>query len=104
MKKSLIRLLTLTLVIIMVATIVSACSSISGKYESAEVLTVKTTYEFSGKNYTKTVSSAISSTPSTGTYSVKDGYIYFDDSETGLSFEKGSDYIKIAGVTYTKVK
>ena len=111
MKKT-IRLLSLSLVAVMMALALTAClGGLSGKYVAKAGiggLSAETSYEFSGDSYTH---NSIFTTE-TGKYAVEDNKIYFwgadetrEDAQ-GTSFNKGSDnngsYIEIGGVKYYK--
>lgn len=109
MKKS-IKILALIMVAAMLTCILVSCgSTLKGTY-SAEAFTVRTAYTFDGKNVSIDAGAlGFSKTVAEGTYEIADGKITFtfgEDSEyTGsFDFEKGEDYIKIAGVTYTLEK
>lgn len=119
MKKSTLKVLALALVAVVVCITMVACAkTLNATYtyeiNVAGVSSAKTTYEFSGKKVTLTVSSETigvpaTSTTLTGTYKIKGDTITFDFDEdtTGaysvaVPFEETDNGIKIAGVEYTK--
>ena len=82
-----------------------------------EVMSVSTTYEFSGKNFKLTYSGSVagyggSLDPQEGTYEIvkaEDGSLEIaftiageSEASPSIPYEKGDDYIKIGGVKYTK--
>ena len=107
MKKFLALILALVMVAAMLCCVLASCgATLKGTY-SAELLTVRTAYTFDGKNVTIDAGAlGFSKTVAEGTYKIEDNKIVFtfgEESEyTGsFDFEKGEDYIKIQGVTYT---
>jgi hypothetical protein len=109
MKKT-FKILALVMVAAMLCCVLASCgSTLKGTY-SAEVFTVRTAYTFDGKNVTIDAGAlGFSKTVAEGTYKIEDNKIVFtfgEESEYAGSFdfEKGEDYIKIQGVTYTLEK
>lgn len=122
MKKS-VRILAIVMVVLMLAMSLTACGKkLSGKY-SADVLGTGTTMTFDGSDVkiaiTVTLLGEVASVDAT--YEIKDDKISFDIAdeeeitndlakkvikslEEPVDFEEGEDYIKIAGVKYTKVE
>ena len=99
----------------------ASCTTINGTYsvETKVLFDVKYTYEFKGKNVTVTTETKVPIigtvvNTQTGTYEIKDDKITFTWGESEekdnatvvesgpFDFEKGSDYIKIGGLTLTK--
>jgi uncharacterized lipoprotein YehR (DUF1307 family) len=117
--KKFTKVLALVVVASMLCLILASCGALSGKYEYTEY-GITVAFEFKGKNVTLTLSGYGSETnPVKGTYEIKDDKISFDftnedysaivndileELQGELAFEKGSDYIKIAGQKYTKAK
>ncbi len=109
MKKT-IKVLALVMVVVMLCCMLASCgNTLKGTY-SAEALTIRTAYTFDGKNVTIDAGAlGFSKQVAEGTYEIKDDQIIFtfgeDNEYTGtFSFEKGEDYIKIQGITYTLEK
>ena len=109
MKKT-VKILALVMVAAMLCCLLASCgTTLKGTY-AAEALTIRTAYTFDGKNVTIDAGAlGFSKTVAEGTYEIKDNKITFtfgEESEyTGsFDFEKGDDYIKIAGITYTLEK
>lgn len=112
MKKTVIRIVALSIAVMMLAAMFVACGTISGTYTN-EVLGVETTYEFSGKNVTVSYSAFGVSASAEGTYEIEktdDGktitFTFEDDGAAlfngTLPFEKTDDGIKIGDVEYKK--
>ena len=106
MKKT-FKILALVMVAAMLCCVLASCgTTLKGTY-STELLTIRTAYNFDGKNVTiDTGALGFSKTVAEGTYKIEDDQITFtfgeDSKYTGtFDFEKGEDYIKIQGVTYT---
>ena len=106
MKKT-VKILALVMVAAMLCCVLASCgNSLKGTY-SAEALTIRTAYTFDGKNVTVDAGAlGFSKQVASGTYKIEDNKIVFTFGEgneyTGsFDFEKGDDYIKIGGVTYT---
>ncbi len=104
MKKTIIKVLALSLVAVMMCAILVSCSTLSGKYTNkTEVfgVTVSTTYEFDGDEFTMTTVGGISVS---GTYEIDGDEITFtvEGVSNTVSFEKVSGGIKIDGTEYTK--
>ncbi len=103
MKKTIIKVLALSLVAVMMCAILVSCSTLSGKY-SNETLGIKSTYEFKGDEFTATAMGVTIS----GTYKIEGDEITFtyslagEEISTTEDFEKVSGGIKIDGVEYTK--
>ena len=128
--KTMTRVVAVALVAVMMCMMLASCSTISGKYqasyESEGFLgfgagSYVTTYEFKGKNVTRTdditVGSKTDSNIVTGTYVIEDDKIVITwdkDVETGdgqssttkstFTFAKGDGFILIDGRQYDKVK
>ena len=120
MKKTIFKVLALVLVVVMICGILVACGNKpSGKY-SADLVLWNRTYEFKGNKVSVTSTGKISgkSTTVEGTYEIVENeddslQIKFawdsEDRENEIfngawAYEIGDDYIKIAGVKYTKAK
>ena len=111
MKKILSLVLAVVLLCGCMLTLVACGGGLSGKYESG-----LTTYEFKGKNFTRTTSVAGFSYTAAGTYEITekdDGTMEItitlenddDDIKSGTYvFEEGENYIKIGLVKYDKVE
>lgn len=113
MKKTFVKILALALALITMTCFMVSCGTrLSGKY-SAEVWGTGVTYEFKGDKVSITLKLAgFSGDATEGRYEIKDDKITFtfetNDTEVkkyegSFDFEKGEDYIKIAGVKYNKV-
>ncbi len=114
--KNALRIVALALLVSMLAITLVSCSTISGTYESAEVLGVKTILEFNGKKLTTTVTNPVTKDVVTeGWYKIEDDKIYtwsneedYGDMDKAISadFGKGSDddgkYITIGALKYYK--
>lgn len=108
--KHAMKVLTLVMVVAMLCTVLVSCgNSLKGTY-SAEVATIRTAYNFDGNKVTIDAGAlGFSKQVAEGTYKIEDDEIIFTFGEnsdyTGtFKFEKGEDYIKIAGITYTLEK
>ena len=125
MKKTLVRVLTLTLVAVMLVTMLASCGKkLSGSYEAEfDILVAKytATYTFSGSKVditkkTTTLLGTSNTVELTGEYEITetdDGKMEItitlesedDDIKSGtFAFEEGEDYIKIGIVQYNKVE
>ena len=124
MKKSIIKILALTLVVVMACVLLVSCGkTLSGEYTVAlgdtSIAGTKTTYKFSGKNVTITNVSGVvgfeKTTSFEGTYEIteEDGKEYitftFEDEDASAyskkaTFEETDNGIKIDGVELTKKK
>ena len=123
MKKTVIRVIALTLVAIMMIGTLAACANrLSGEYSSNyEVAgqSITTTYKFKGKNVeieTKTVFLGNINTEKTeATYEINENadgtleitFFFEENGETSTktyTFEKEDEYIKIGGSQYNKNK
>ena len=117
MKKTIIRIVALSLVAIMVCVALASCGkTLSGTYSNKidvfGVSSTETVYKFSGKKVTIEVTAGVAGFESTvdfeGTYKIEDDKITFtfegDGSEYSgtVPFEKTDDGIKIAGIEYKK--
>ncbi len=116
MKKTITRVITLSLVAVMLCMALASCGGLSGKYVYKVLGQEAGSFEFKGSKVTYTVLGQ----EIEGTYEIKDDKISFDftgddeddsnlgsaiDSLTGeVAFEKGDDYIKIAGIKYEKAE
>ena len=111
MKKTFVRITSMTVVVVLLAVALVSCGGLSGKYESASLLNSSIAFTFKGSKVTLdiTVLGTVSSVE--GTYKIDGDKItltYDSDNEEAdkyegsFSFEKGEDYIKIGGVKYTK--
>ena len=119
--KTMIKVMAVTLLAVMMCTMLASCSTINGTYSGTIkviLVDVKYTYEFKGNNVTVTTETPVFGTTivftQTGTYEIKDDQITFtwNDGEEKdgatvvesgpFKFEKGSDYIKIGELTWTK--
>lgn len=128
--KTMIKVMSVSLAVLMLAMMLVACDALSGSYSATYESeggflglgagTYTTTYEFKGKNVTRTdditVGSKTNTTTTTGTYEIQDDKIVFTwdkDVETGdngdssvtkttYSFDKGDGFIYIDGKKYTK--
>ena len=112
------RVIALALVIALACLTLASCGGLSGKYE-AKAWGTGTELEFKGNKVTMTFEIVgFSGDPIEGTYKIDGDKISFDFTNEDyddvvnnmlekfqgeLSYEKGDDYIKIAGVKYTKV-
>ncbi|MBQ7337533.1 MAG: hypothetical protein IJW40_03655 [Clostridia bacterium] len=106
MKKTM-KILALVMVAAMLCCVLASCgNTLKGTY-AAEVATIRTAYNFDGDTVTIDAGAlGVSTQVAEGTYEIKDDQIIFtfgdDNKYTGtFSFEKGDDYIKINGITYT---
>lgn len=120
MKNTFVKVIALALVITTLVCVFASCGkTISGTYKaelgSTALAGGSTTYKFSGSKVTISVTAGAlgfeKTTEFEGKYEINDDQITFtfEDSDAGKysgtqSFEKGDDYIKIGGVTYTKQK
>lgn len=120
MKNTFVKALALALALVTVVCLLASCGkTISGTYAadvgSTSIIGGSATYKFSGSKVTISVTAGIAGFEKTtafeGKYEINEDQITFtfEDSDAGKyngtqSFEKGDDYIKIGGVTYTKVK
>ena len=120
MKKTFLKAMALTLAIVTVVCLLASCGkTISGTYSAdvgnTSIIGGSATYKFSGSKVIISVTAGIAGFEKTtdfeGKYEINDDQITFtfEDSDADKysgtqSFEKGDDYIKIGGVTYTKVK
>lgn len=109
--KNIGKALALVLVVAMLALALVSCKTFSGTYKSDAGTTL--TFKSNGTVLIKQDLLIAETKEVEAKYSVKDGKItitYGDDSKEDASlsgehsFEKGSDYIKIDGVTFTKQK
>ena len=126
--KTMIKVMAVALLAVMMCTVLASCSTISGTYsatyESEGFLglgagSYTTTYEFKGKNITRTddvtVGSKTTTNTLTGTYEIQDDKIVITwdkDVETGdgqssttkstYDFAKGDGFILIDGRQYDK--
>ena len=119
MKKSIIKVLALTLMASLLCIALVACGkTLSGAYETEVnlgITTMNLTYEFKGSKVTATVKSTnflgqVESVSVDGTYEIEDGEITFTwDEETDgveggtFTFEETEDGIKIGVVELKKV-
>ena len=108
--KTTIKILALVMVAAMLCCVLASCgNTLKGTY-AAEVATIRTAYNFDGNKVTIDAGAlGFSKQVASGTYKIEDNEIIFtfgeDSTYTGtFSFEKGEDYIKIAGITYTVEK
>jgi len=115
MKRIISTLLVCALLVGCMLTLVACGNILNGTYsDKTEFMgqSVETSYTFKGKNVTievKTVlGGKVESESIEGTYKIDGDEITFtleEDGETKtetFTFEKGDDYIKIAGIKYTK--
>lgn len=126
--KTMIKVMAVALLAVMMCTVLASCSTISGTYsatyESEGFLglgagSYTTTYEFKGKNVTRTddvtVGSKTTTNTLTGTYEIQDDKIVITwdkDVETGdgqtsttkstYDFAKGDGFVLIDGRQYNK--
>lgn len=119
--KTMIKVMAMALLAVIMCTVLASCTTINGTYsvETKVLFDVKYTYEFKGKNVTVTTETKVPIigtvvNTQTGTYEIKDDKITFTWGESEekdnatvvesgpFDFEKGSDYIKIGGLTLTK--
>ena len=126
--KTMIKVMAVALLAVMMCTVLASCSTISGTYsatyESEGFLglgagSYTTTYEFKGKNITRTddvtVGSKTTTNTLTGTYEIQDDKIVITwdkDVETGdgqssttkstYDFAKGDGFVLIDGRQYNK--
>ena len=123
MKKTLVRVLTLTLVAVMLVTMLASCGKkLSGSYEAEiDIVVAKytATYTFSGSKVdiakkTTTILGTSNTVELTGEYEITetdDGMeitIELEDDDDQIksgtfTFEEGEDYIKIGLAKYEKV-
>lgn len=112
MKKTFVKVIALALVLVTLTSVLASCGArLSGKY-SLEGFGTGVVYEFKGSKVFITLKVAgFSGEATEGKYKIKDDKITFtfesDDDDVKkydgtFDFEKGDDYIKIAGVKYTK--
>lgn len=114
MKKNISRVIAAIAVTVMLLTMLTGCGNrISGKYES-DLLGLVIEFKTNGKvylTYSKFELSSLSMKDVTaeGTYEIKDDKITMTFADDGVkeyggesSFEKGTDYVKINGITFTK--
>lgn len=109
MKKT-VKILALVMVAAMLCCVLASCgNTLKGTY-AAEVATIRTAYTFDGDKVTIDAGAlGFSTQVAEGTYKIEDDKITFtfgeDNKYTGsFSFEKGEDFIKIQGITYTLEK
>ena len=111
MKKILSLVLVCAILTGCLFTLASCGNTISGSYTAElEILgqSASTTYKFSGKKVeiiTKTtILGTVNTETESATYSINGDEITItkDDADKTYTFEKGDDYIKIAGIQYTK--
>lgn len=126
--KTMIKVMAVALLAVMMCTVLASCTTISGTYsatyESEGFLglgagSYTTTYEFKGKNVTRTddvtIGSKTTTSTVTGTYEIQDDKIVITwdkDVETGdgqasttkstFDFAKGDGFILIEGRQYDK--
>lgn len=110
MSKNIIRISALALVIVMLTAVLASCGGPSGTYE-ASVLGQSLSYTFKGGKVTIKVTVLGQVVSFEGKYKISGDEITFtfedDDAEqySGTqTFEQGDDYVKIAGVKYSKKK
>ena len=112
MKKT-VKILALVMVAAMLCCVLASCgNTLKGTYKSDSFLGIAdVSYTFDGDTVSiKGAANLGFFTTETdaleGTYKIEDGKIVFTFGETvkECSFEKGEDYIKIDGSTYTLVK
>lgn len=106
--KNIVRIAAVALVIVMLAATLASCGGLSGTYETG-LLGQTVAYEFKGSKVTITVTLLGTVNSIEGKYKVSGDEITFefddddaDKYEGTFTFEKGDDYIKIAGVKYNK--
>ena len=117
MKKTILKIVALSLVAVMMCSILVSCGkTLSGTYSAKldmGIVGSETTYKFSGKKVTITTTSGAMGFEKTvafeGTYKIEDDKITFtfegEDAKSyngSLPFEKTEEGIKIAGVEYKK--
>ena len=126
--KTMIKVMAVALLAVMMCTVLASCTTISGTYsatyESEGFLglgagSYTTTYEFKGKNVTRTddvtIGSKTTTSTVTGTYEIQDDKIVITwdkDVETGdgqasttkstFDFAKGDGFVLIDGRQYDK--
>ncbi len=114
MKKT-IRILALVMVAAMLCCVLASCgNTLKGTYKTDGVFGIgEVSYTFDGNKFTYVAGVGALALTLHGTYEIKDDQITLtlDDGEedsksiTGThKFEKGEDYIKIGGATYTLEK
>lgn len=112
MKNTFVKALALALALVTLTCVFASCGTrLSGTY-SATAAGTGTVFEFKGSKVLITFKVVgFSGDPIEAKYEIKDDKIKFifdeDSSEANnlkgeLPFEKGDDYIKIAGIKYTK--
>lgn len=112
MKKTIVKILALTLVAVMLVTVFAACGKkLSGTYE-ASLIGTGTCLEFKGSKVTAQFKIlGAYGDPIEGKYEINDTKItitFGSDNEDAkalegtFDFEEGEDYIKIAGIKYDK--
>lgn len=111
MKNLKIKTGALVLLIALLSTVLVSCGGISGEYK-ASLLGQSVSYTFKGSSVEIDITLLGTVTTYEGKYKVDDDKITltFDNEaedaekyEGTYTFEKGEDYIKIAGIEYTKV-
>ena len=115
MKRTFVKVAALALAIITLTCMLASCGTrLSGTYSNeVEAFGIKsgTSYTFKGNKVTITMTLVGQSEQIEGTYKIDGDKITFEfenDSELleeasgTVDFEKGDDYIKIAGIKYTK--
>ena len=113
MKKTFVKVIAMALALVTLTCLLASCGTkLSGKY-SLEGFGTGVVYEFKGSKVFITLKIAgFSGEAVEGKYKIDDNKITFtfetDDEDVKkydgtFDFEKGEDYIKIAGVKYTKV-
>ena len=111
MKKTFVRIIAISVLVIMLACSLVACGGLSGTYATDEIFGSGLSYTFKGKEVVIEAKLVGFTTEVVGEYSIDDDKItfIFDKDEEDASkyegtfdFEKGDDYIKIGGVKYTK--
>lgn len=107
--KNFVRIASLVLVVVVLTMTLASCGGVSGSYTTGEALGTGVTYTFKGSKVTIEAKVIGVVTTFEGKFKVKDDKITFtfeDDKaksyEGEFAFEKGKDYVKIAGITYTK--
>lgn len=112
MKKT-IRILALVMVAAMLCCVLASCgNTLKGTYKADGAFGIgETSYSFDGDKFTYVAGVGALSLTLHGTYTIEDNKITLtlndgEEDSDGVSgtheFEKGEDYIKIGGKTYTK--
>lgn len=108
MKKS-VRIVSLLLVVCLLSVLLVSCGKLSGTYKSDELLSVYTSYTFSGSDVTIALGALSGEISYKGTYTIDGDKITFSFGDAAASkysktcsYSKDGSVITIDGVKYTK--